>query len=466
MKNCLRIAIATVVAFGASASLSAEVVPLFDATPITDSGFGPDISQRFEYDQNSVTVYCAGPGSANVQTVGGGSPIVDNYITAGDDLQSICTGGAPNLGGGPVSGTNCFSTGNSSSAYWGDPIESVFTSNATAAIDLVDGENIRTIKLWDWGGVYGNTALELALPENCTATPPTIVSMCAGQHMDIGEINVTNDADNFYVSFEILEPGWYLTETHVAIGDIPTNKKGNPVPGQFPYACELDGSLEANCVVEIPRGDLVGDVNIAAHAAVFQLAGDGCGEDIQFASEVIDSNQGLRKDGGLVAENRDDPESVFAPGGEFFSLGFSEDLTVPGGDLTVGFGYPVYNAPGIDLCVQEITGGRPTYPEEFVKLYSDTELLIATVSNRANGTGYACVDLPGPVQTTDFVKLEDNTNPAIHIANADGYDVDFVAACYLYLGEETAWGAACYEDEGTRFVDQGNWGTFFSYTIH
>lgn len=292
------------------------------------------------------------------------------------------------------------------------------------------------------------------------------VSMCAGQSMDIGVITVTNDEVNLYVSYEITDPGWYLAETHVAVGDdIPVTKKGNPVPGQFPYACDLDGSLEAYCVATIPRGDLQGDVDIAAHAAVFQLAGDGCGEDTQYASEVIFNDQGLRKDGSLVAENRDDPESVFAPGGEFFSLGFSADLTVPGGDLTVGFGYPVYNAPGIDVCVQEVTGGRSTYPEEFVKLYDDADLLIATVSNRVNNTGHACVDLPGSVQTSDFVKLEDNTDPYIHSANADGYDVDFVAACYLYLGEETAWGAACIEDEGTRFVEKGNWGTYFNYTI-
>lgn len=472
MKNCLRIAIATVVAFGASASLSAEVVPLFDATLITNSGLAVNIDNRWVFDEKTVTVYCAGGGTANVQTVGGGNPIVDNYMTAGDDSQSICAGGSPNLGGGPISGTNCFSS--AGGIVEGNSVESAYTSTATAAIDLVDGENTVTVKLWDWGSWYGNSALELALPENCTTH--TLVSMCAAQHMDIGVIDVINDAANLYVSFEIVEPGWYLAETHVAVGDdIPVTSKGNPIPGQFPYSCELNGSLQSECEVIIPLGELSGDVKIAAHAAAFQLAGDGCGSDLQYASEVITNNQGTAKDPlnypNVPAVNRSVESSMFQ-GGEyppgvaenlgFFSLGFGGDVTVKFGD-----GYPVYNAPGIDLCIQEITNGRAGYPLEVAELYgvNDTEIFIAEVTSRDTDTGYVCVDLPADVETVDFVKIDDNTDPTPHRDDADAYDVDFIAACYLYMGEETAWGAACYDGEGARFVDKGNWGTYFNYTI-
>ena len=147
-----------------------------------------------------------------------------------------------------------------------------------------------------------------------------------------------------------------------------------------------------------------------------------------------------------------------APGPySFFSLGF-------GGDLTVGFGYPVYNAPGNDVCVQEVTNGRATYPEELADIYADA-MFVAGVSNRANGTGLACVDLPADMMMADDIMMVDMTDPNIHVGTADGFDIDWIGACYLYLGDETAWGAACYEGEGDRFVDQGNWGTFFSYTI-
>ena len=299
------------------------------------------------------------------------------------------------------------------------------------------------------------------------------VSMCAGQSMDIGTIDVTNNDNYIYVSFVVEEPGWYLAETHVAVDVIPTNKSGNPVPGQFLYACDLDGSLEDECTVMIPLDGLSGEVEIAAHAAVFQLAGDGCGSDIQYANEVVLNNQGFLKNGGPVLSQRSVEAAVFQGGDVnvsdptntgFFSLGFDEDLLLPGGDLTVGFGYPVYNAPGNDLCVQEITNGRSSYPEELIEIWGDTTL-IDEVSNRANGTGLACVDLPEDIQTVDLVTLYDVTNPDPHNATADAYDVDWVGACYLFLGEETAWGAACYDGEGTRFVEEGNWGTYFNYRV-
>ncbi len=470
MTTKLQLAIATAIAASFSVSAPAEVVPLFDATPITQSFTPNDIGSTFVYDSAETTVFCSGEGTAYLRTADDANNylIVDNYVTLNDaDTVSICTGGNPNLGGGPVTGTNCFDTGSSSSSFWGDAIETVFTSDATAPIALTDGENNLTIKLWDWGGVYGNTALELALPDNC-ATPDT-VSMCAAQFDDIGDVSVANDSTTLYVTFAINSdewPGWYIAETHVAVDDIPVNKSGNPVPGKFPFECDLvEGALTTECTVEIPLGELTGDVDIATHASVFQLAGDGCGVDTQYANEIVTNAQGLLNNNvDSVLGVRSDPEAVFyaddgAPGADnsFFSLGF-------GGYLTVGFGDPVFNGPGNDVCMQEITNGRSSYPEELADVYADTTLLAANVSNRVNGNGLACVDL-GTLEMADTVTVADATDPGIHNATADGYDIDWIGACYLYLGDETAWGAACYEGEGERFVEKGNWGTFFSYTI-
>ena len=460
-KLVIAIALATV-----GLSASASTVQLFDATPITDSGFAPNIAERYVFKDASTTVYCEGAGTAQLRTTGddGNNLIVDNYVTLNDaDGQSICTGGTDGLPD-PIAGTNCFSSGSSSGVHHGKDIEDVFSSNATAPVGLVDGQNDLTLKLWDWGGVYGNTALELALPDNCSTEPPFTVSLCAAQTEDIGVVGVTHDDDNLYVSFEIVEPDWYLAETHVAVGSIPTNRAGNPQPGQFPFSCEDSGTLAAgdlsfSCVATVPRGDLSGDVTIAAHASVFKLAGDGCGQDTQFASEVFDVNQGFNNDGSYVLPERSDPEAVFAANGPFFSLGF-------GGELTVGFGAPVFNGPGNDVCIQEITNGRSSYPEELAEVYGVTDeagSLLGTVSNRANNTGLACVDLDA--DTAEAVKLVDVTDPTIHNDNADGYDIDWIGACYLYLGDETAWGAACYADEGERISSRGNWGTQFTYTI-
>lgn len=470
-KSTLFLAALGIAGFGLQAS--AEEIQLFDAKVITASGFGADISKRYVYDSAITTAYCEGAGTAYLRTTGetDNSLIVDNYVTLnGNDGQSICTGGSDGL---PViAGTNCFSSGSSSSTHYGKPIETVFTSSATAPVSLVDGQNDLEFKLWDWGGVYGNTSIELALPENCSSRPPPFeVSLCAAQDTDIGVVTVEHDSSNLYVSFEIEQPGWYLAETHVAVGDIPTTRSGNPQPGRFPYSCEESGTLDAgalqfSCVAAIPLNDLSGDVEIAAHAAVNRLAGDGCRQNTQFASEVITVDQGLTKNGDPVASDRSDPTAVYYPDDgapsapySFFSLGI-------GGELTIGFGAPVFNGPGADVCVQEVTNGRSSYPEELSEIYSVTNgdgTWLGEVSNRANGTGLACVDLAS--ETADSIKLVDTTDPTKHSGNGDGYDVDWVGACYLHLGSETAWGAACYEGEGQPIPGSRNWATQFTYAI-
>ena len=79
-----------------------------------------------------------------------------------------------------------------------------------------------------------------------TEGDPHVVDLIAGQYMDVGDVKVWNDATNLYMEF-VLDGDWCLKETHVAVGEIPMTKKGNPIPGQFPYfeefeltACELD----------------------------------------------------------------------------------------------------------------------------------------------------------------------------------------------------------------------------------
>jgi hypothetical protein len=117
-----------------------------------------------------VTVYCVGDQTAYVKDTNGGPPIVDNYMTAGNDLQSICLGGSAIQSGGQTTGTHCFTTANST-AIGGDMRTAFNGPNVTAPVSLFDGENNLTFKLWDYGTVYGNVPLELVLPEACSTTP-------------------------------------------------------------------------------------------------------------------------------------------------------------------------------------------------------------------------------------------------------------------------------------------------------
>lgn len=304
--------------------------------------------------------------------------------------------------------------------------------------------------------------------ELCFTCAHSYYDLCAGQTDDIGEVVVTNDAVNLYVTFNITEPGWYLEETHVAVGnglaDIPQTKKGNPIPGQFPYFCEALEPMQQTCTVTIPLDGWCEDdeIVVATHAAVVEVDGDGCVEELFWASEVIGSVQGLRKDGSAVLPERSDPTDALGapdspqPQVNFYSLGF-------GGWVTLGFGYPIYNGPGDDIVTEEVTWG--SYPLEQADVFGmqdGMQYFAGVVTNNLGSDGTDSVGLPDPKTSFDAVMLFDTTDPAAHTATADGFDLDAVAACYQLLGEETAWGDGC---AGTSFPGS-NWGTWFTYTIN
>lgn len=300
------------------------------------------------------------------------------------------------------------------------------------------------------------------------------VPLCAGQTFDLGTVTVGNDDSNLFVTFQIDAPGWSLQETHVAVAPtldgIPQTKKGNPIPGQFPDSCGPLAPLQTSCTVTIPLGDFcAGDTLIvAAHAAVIEVAGDGCSEEVFWASSVEAWDQGTRKDTTAVPPGRSDPTAALgAPDGTFFSPGL--DLLDDGfadAWLTVGFGAPVFDGPGDDVVVQEITFGRAGYPLERAEIFGvsgGSDYFAGVVTNKDNGTGLGSAGLPMAVETVDAVKLLDATDPAIHAGNADGYDVDAIGACYLFLGEETAWGDGCF---GTEFTARRGWATWLEYPLN
>ncbi|MCQ1536658.1 hypothetical protein FTO70_13460 [Methanosarcina sp. KYL-1] len=106
------------------------------------------------------------------------------------------------------------------------------------------------------------------------ASADMTAALMAGQTLDVGMVNATYDGANLSIKYTT-EDGWTLNETHLAVAgdleEIPTTKKGNPIPGQFYYSEEhLPGVTEFT--YNIPLAELglgAGDtVFIAAHAAV------------------------------------------------------------------------------------------------------------------------------------------------------------------------------------------------------
>jgi len=75
------------------------------------------------------------------------------------------------------------------------------------------------------------------------------VTLKAGQSIDAGSVTVSYDDGVLCVKYEVGED-WKLVETHFAIaaslGGIPQTKKGNPIPGQFPYGDDSLGLVDGD----------------------------------------------------------------------------------------------------------------------------------------------------------------------------------------------------------------------------
>jgi hypothetical protein len=97
------------------------------------------------------------------------------------------------------------------------------------------------------------------------------VSLIAGQHHNIGSINISNDEENLYVNYTTTGD-WYMIETHLLVGSVAGIK--NPAPGQFPYSDDHDPAVQS-FTYTIPLADLGETFDVAAHAAVVRVNEDG-----------------------------------------------------------------------------------------------------------------------------------------------------------------------------------------------
>lgn len=122
-----------------------------------------------------------------------------------------------------------------------------------------------------------------------TEDDPYTTDLLAGQNMDVGDVEVWNDADNLYVKYVVDKEGWCMTETHLHVAEseenIPQteakgrgNGGGNPTPGQFEYTNDTHQCI-TEYTYEIPLDnfdvDCSEDLTIAAHAAVIKVE-EGC----------------------------------------------------------------------------------------------------------------------------------------------------------------------------------------------
>ncbi len=155
-----------------------------------------------------------------------------------------------------------------------------------------------------------------------------------------------------------------------------------------------------------------------------------CSEGATWAYGVMDTDQGLKKNGSPVDANRSNALAALGPAdgnavGTFYSLGF-------GGSLTVKFQYSVIDGEGNDISVHETTNG--TYPEEtaLVEVSYDgvTWYELGTASNlNAGADSYFDLSTIG-LPVVNYVRLTDTSDASLHTSTADGFDVDAIDATH------------------------------------
>ena len=306
----------------------------------------------------------------------------------------------------------------------------------------------------------------------------TSYPLYAGQNIEVGYIDVTNDGDNLYVDYVITVDGWCITETHLHVGealsDFPRTpgRVQNPIPGRFAYAGSHD--CVDSYLYTIPGEWEAGDeLLVAAHAVVEKLMCEVVEDAPYTGSGVPEFSQGLRKDGTEVREGRSDPYAILTYDTnrvetDFFSLG--ED-----GWVIIEFDCPIVNGEGPDLMVVEDTWG--TYPSETADVYASVDgvtwVLLGEATNDDRDPAYnwqtiSYFDL-GELEYARFIKVVDTTDFDAMPADGDGFDLNTVVALHDCIecsrtGEtETAWAAT--EPGQTRFVLRGNWATYVEYEV-
>jgi len=319
--------------------------------------------------------------------------------------------------------------------------------------------------------------LALALPTAAVAAhtegDPLVQTLYAGQDIDVGTVSVWNDGSNLYVKYETTG-GWEMTETHLAVEtgevDIPQTKKGNPIPGHFAYSTDHDPPVTVYQETIDITGYTVGDeLIIAAHAVVEKVTVMQSAP--YYATTVEGYGQGTLNTGNPIPAswNRSDPTAILALNDPlwFFSLGFGESGN---GWITVEFDCPIINGDGNDVQILEVTNASP-YPSETANVYASQDgsggswihLGQADNSGQAYPVGLTASEFDlGSLPWAKYIRVVDTTDPIDHEGiTSDAFDLEAIVSLQdcIEIMEETAWA------DGTRFVQKGNWATYFTYEV-
>ena len=104
-----------------------------------------------------------------------------------------------------------------------------------------------------------------------------IVDLLTDKNIRVGEVEVSGNGQNLYVTYRITEAGWAMKKTHLAvedaIGSIPQTKKGDPKPNKFEFSTHhKPAATEYTYEVDTTQSSPTTTLYIAAEAELVQMA--------------------------------------------------------------------------------------------------------------------------------------------------------------------------------------------------
>jgi hypothetical protein len=153
--------------------------------------------------------------------------------------------------------------------------------NDTTGATTSTTEGVTTSNTSSGSTVFGvttsgsTTSSTSSVTNGCSAM---VTNLFAGQHNLAGNVSVTNDETNLYITFNT-QDGWVLNHTHVYAGPLsglPKGANGNPKIGNFPYQAPHNPNV-TSYTYTIPLSSVSADdcFIIATHAEVLRNSADG-----------------------------------------------------------------------------------------------------------------------------------------------------------------------------------------------
>lgn len=206
------------------------------------------------------------------------------YVGALANMPTTPTGN-PKIGNFPSSTTHNPMVNSYTYTYDLSTLDSCFIVAVHAEVHLIDanGDTLQSETAWANDNPFNNSGSWAGYIDYCKQyCPPCIYDTTSynfygGQTILVGNVMVTNDSTNLYVTYNTTG-GWELEETHLYVGPLsglPTNNANTPIPGQFPYS-ETHASGTTSYTYTIPLSSLNDPCYIiATHASVSKTDGNG-----------------------------------------------------------------------------------------------------------------------------------------------------------------------------------------------